>query len=143
VIDDLARRTRDKRDAAAGGTVDLFHDFNGIDPEAKTEFYAHDQNWSNRFILGDSLQVMASLAEREALRGQVQCIFFYPPYGIKFNSNWQVSTRTRDVKDGKTDQITREPEQVRAFRDTWKDGVHSYLTYLRDRMTVMRDLLTE
>src|SRR6266851_4037455 len=93
-------------------------------------------------ILGDSLQVMASLAEREGLRGQVQCIYFDPPYGIKFNSNWQVSTRSRDVKDGKIEQISREPEQVRAFRDTWKDGVHSYLTYLRDRFTAMRDLLT-
>jgi adenine-specific DNA-methyltransferase len=143
IIDDLARRTKDKRDAAEGGMFDLFHDFNGIGPEAKTEFYAHDQNWSNRFILGDSLQVMASLAEREGLRGQVQCIYFDPPYGIKFNSNWQVSTRSRDVKDGKIEEISREPEQVRAFRDTWKDGIHSYLTYLRDRLTAMRDLLTE
>ncbi|MGD0306163.1 MAG: site-specific DNA-methyltransferase [Candidatus Acidiferrales bacterium] len=143
IIDDLARRTKNTREAAAGGMADLFHDFNGIDPEAKTEFYAHDQNWSNRFILGDSLQVMASLAEREGLRGQVQCIYFDPPYGIKFNSNWQVSTRSRDVKDGKIEEISREPEQVRAFRDTWKDGIHSYLTYLRDRLTAMRDLLTE
>lgn len=143
IIDDLARRTKDAREAAEGGMFDLFHDFNGIDPEAKTEFYAHDQNWSNRFILGDSLQVMASLAERESLRGQVQCIYFDPPYGISFNSNWQVSTRSRDVKDGKIEEISREPEQVRAFRDTWKDGIHSYLTYLRDRLTAMRDLLTE
>ncbi len=142
IIDDLTRRSKAKRDAAAD-MVDLFHDFNGIDPEAKTEFYQHDQNWSNRFILGDSLQVMASLAEREGLRGQVQCIYFDPPYGIKFNSNWQVSTRSRDVKDGKLEEISREPEQVRAFRDTWKDGIHSYLTYLRDRLTAMRDLLTE
>ncbi|MEY9328307.1 site-specific DNA-methyltransferase [Sinorhizobium fredii] len=142
IIDDLSRRTKEKREAESD-MADLFHDFNGIDPEAKTEFYAHDQNWSNRFILGDSLQVMASLAEREGLRGQVQCIYFDPPYGIKFNSNWQVSTRSRDVKDGKIEEISREPEQVRAFRDTWKDGIHSYLTYLRDRLTAMRDLLTE
>ncbi|WP_316228053.1 MULTISPECIES: site-specific DNA-methyltransferase [unclassified Bradyrhizobium] len=142
IIDDLTRRTKTKRQADSG-TFDLFHDFNGIDSEAKTEFYQHDQNWSNRFILGDSLQVMASLAEREGLRGQVQCIYFDPPYGIKFNSNWQVSTRSRDVKDGKIEEISREPEQVRAFRDTWKDGIHSYLTYLRDRLTSMRDLLTE
>ena len=86
---------------------------------------------------------MASLAERESLRGKVQCIYFDPPYGIKFNSNWQVSTQSRDVKDGKQADISREPEQVKAFRDTWKDGIHSYLTYLRDRLTVMRDLLTE
>jgi adenine-specific DNA-methyltransferase len=142
IIDDLTRQTKAKREADTHAP-DLFHDFNGIDPEAKTEFYVHDQNWSNRFILGDSLQVMASLAEREGLRGQVQCIYFDPPYGIKFNSNWQVSTRSRDVKDGKIEEISREPEQVRAFRDTWKDGIHSYLTYLRDRLTAMRDLLTE
>ncbi len=142
IIDDLKRQTKERSEAQSD-TFDLFGDFNGIDPEAKTEFYQHDQHWSNRMILGDSLQVMASLAEREQLRGQVQCIFFDPPYGIKFNSNWQVSTQSRDVKDGKQDQITREPEQVKAFRDTWKDGIHSYLTYLRDRLTVMRDLLTE
>ncbi len=86
---------------------------------------------------------MASLAEREGLRGRVQCIYFDPPYGIKFNSNFQWSTTSRDVKDGKADQITCEPEQVRAFRDTWRDGIHSYLTYLRDRLTVARDLLTD
>jgi adenine-specific DNA-methyltransferase len=142
IIEDLKRQTKERQEAEAD-LPDLFADFNGIDPEAKTEFYQHDQNWQNRMILGDSLQVMASLAEREGLRGQVQCIYFDPPYGIKFNSNWQVSTRSRDVKDGKLDQITREPEQVKAFRDTWKDGIHSYLTYLRDRLTAMRDLLTE
>jgi adenine-specific DNA-methyltransferase len=140
IIDDLKRRSAD---GAAPDTLDLFSDFNGIDPEARTEFYQHDQHWSNRMILGDSLQVMASLAEREKLAGKVQCIFFDPPYGIKFNSNWQVSTQNRDVKDGKQADISREPEQVKAFRDTWKDGIHSYLTYLRDRLTVMRELLTE
>ena len=128
IIDDLKRQTKQRQDEQSD-TFDLFGDFNGIDAEARTEFYQHDQNWSNRMILGDSLQVMASLAEREGLRGQVQCIYFDPPYGIKFNSNWQVSTRSRDVKDGKLDQITREPEQVKAFRDTWKDGIHSYLTW--------------
>jgi adenine-specific DNA-methyltransferase len=86
---------------------------------------------------------MASLAEREGLRGQVQCIYFDPPYGIKFNSNFQWSTTSRDVKDGNKDHISREPEQVRAFRDTWRDGIHSYLTYLRDRLTVARDLLSD
>ncbi len=142
IIDDLKRQTKQRAEASSDAP-DLFADFNGVDEEAKTEFYQHDQHWSNRMILGDSLQVMASLAEREQLRGKVQCIYFDPPYGIKFNSNWQVSTQSRDVKDGKQDQITREPEQVKAFRDTWKDGIHSYLTYLRDRLTVMRDLLTE
>ena len=94
-------------------------------------------------ILGDSLQVMASLAEREGLRGKVQCIYIDPPYGIKFNSNFQWSTTSRDVKDGNAGHITREPEQVKAFRDTWRDGIHSYLTYLRDRLTVARDLLAD
>ncbi|WP_083763375.1 site-specific DNA-methyltransferase [Roseiflexus sp. RS-1] len=94
-------------------------------------------------ILGDSLQVMASLAEREGLRGKVQMIYIDPPYGIKFNSNFQWSTTSRDVKDGRPEHITREPEQVKAFRDTWRDGIHSYLTCLRDRLTVARDLLTE
>jgi adenine-specific DNA-methyltransferase len=145
IIEDLKKQTKVRRDAEteAPDMFDLFGDFNGIDPEAKTEFYQHDQHWQNRMILGDSLQVMASLAERENLRGKVQCIYFDPPYGIKFNSNWQVSTRNNSVKDGKLDEITREPEQVKAFRDTWKDGIHSYLTYLRDRLTVMRDLLTD
>lgn len=94
-------------------------------------------------ILGDSLQVMASLAEREGLRGKVQCIYFDPPYGIRFNSNFQWSTTTRDVQDGKSIHITREPEQVKAFRDTWKDGIHSYLAYLKDRLIAARDLLKE
>ncbi|TWA62121.1 adenine-specific DNA-methyltransferase [Azospirillum brasilense] len=144
IIDDLRRRSEAARGEAAGAQFDFFNDFNGLpDEEAKLEFYQHDKHWANRMILGDSLQVMASLAEKEGLRGQVQCIYFDPPYGIKFNSNWQVSTRSRDVKDGKIDQISREPEQVKAFRDTWKDGIHSYMTYLRDRLTVARDLLTE
>jgi adenine-specific DNA-methyltransferase len=144
LIDDLLRQTRESQHEAGQLTADLFADFNGIPKGAdKTEFYAHDQNWSNRMILGDSLQVMASLAEREGLRGRVQCIYLDPPYGIKFNSNFQWSTTSRDVKDGKADHITREPEQVKAFRDTWRDGIHSYLTYLRDRLTVARDLLTD
>ncbi|MCB1327925.1 MAG: hypothetical protein KDK35_22060, partial [Leptospiraceae bacterium] len=127
-----------------GFQFDLFSDFNGVpEGDAKTEFYQHEANWTNRMILGDSLQVMASLAEREGLKGKVQCIYIDPPYGIKFNSNFQWSTTSRNVTDGRADQITREPEQVKAFRDTWRDGVHSYLTYLRDRITVARELLTE
>src|SRR5579883_1004262 len=142
LIDDLKRESKERAKEKAPPAPDLFGDFNGLhDLEAKTEFYQHDQNWSNRMILGDSLSVMASLAEREGLRGQVQCIYIDPPYGIKFNSNFQWSTTSRDVKDGAKDHITREPEQVRAFRDTWRDGIHSYLTYLRDRLTVARALL--
>ncbi|MDA3935018.1 MAG: site-specific DNA-methyltransferase, partial [Gammaproteobacteria bacterium] len=148
LIDDLKRQTEqakaDKEVTQSGFMTDMFADFNGLpDDSAKTEFYQHDAHWANRMILGDSLQVMASLAEREGLRGKVQCIYFDPPYGIKFNSNFQWSTTSRDVKDGKTDHITREPEQVKAFRDTWREGIHSYLTYLRDRLTVARDLLTD
>lgn len=143
LIDDL-RRLSDRARESGAEQPNLFADFNGItDPEARAEFYQHAQHWTNRFILGDSLQVMASLAEREAMRGKVQCIYFDPPYGIKFNSNWQVSTLSRDVRDGKKEDVSREPEQVKAFRDTWKDGIHSYLTYLRDRLMVTRELLTE
>ena len=142
LIDDLLKESRERAKEEAPEIPDLFADFNGLpNPEATTEFYQHDQNWSNRMILGDSLQAMASLAEREGLRGKVQCIYIDPPYGIKFNSNFQWSTTSRDVTDGKKDHITREPEQVKAFRDTWRDGIHSYLTYLRDRLTVARDLL--
>ena len=151
LIEDLKRQTaraaaeRAEAQVGQGGfTADLFADFNGLPSEdARTEFYRHDGHWQNRMILGDSLGVMASLAEREGLRGKVQCIYFDPPYGIKFNSNFQWSTTSRDVKDGNAEHITREPEQVKAFRDTWRDGIHSYLTYLRDRLTVARDLLTE
>ena len=140
LIEDLKRASaRSETDDAP----DLFADFNGVDPEARTEFYAHDQHWSNRMILGDGLKVMASLAEREGLKGQVQCIYIDPPYGIKFNSNFQWSTTSRDVRDGKLEHLTREPEQVKAFRDTWRDGIHSYLQYLRDRLVVARELLTE
>ena len=125
--------------------ANLFADFNGgpADFAQKIDFYHHKQNWSNRLILGDSLLVMTSLAEKEGLKGKVQTIYLDPPYGIKFGSNWQVSTRKRDVKDGKAEDATRQPEQVRAFRDTWKLGIHSYLSYLRDRLVVARDLLTE
>ena len=144
LIEDLKRETKERKQGAAGAELDLFSDFNGLhDVEAKTEFYAHNQNWTNRMILGDSLSAMASLAEREGLRGQVQCIYFDPPYGIKFNSNFQWSTTDKDAKGDRANQITREPEQVKAFRDTWRDGIHSYLTYLRDRLSVARDLLTE
>jgi adenine-specific DNA-methyltransferase len=144
LIDDLLRQSRARGDEKAPPMPDLFADFNGLpDKEAVTEFYQHDANWSNRMILGDSLSVMASLAEREGLRGKVQCIYFDPPYGIRFNSNFQWSTTSRDVKDGNRGHVTREPEQVKAFRDTWRDGIHSYLSYLRDRLTVARDLLAD
>ena len=133
--------------ASAAKTVepqaDLFADFNGITFEDYVDFYHHGHKWSNRMILGDSLLVMASLAHKEGLTEKVQMIYMDPPYGIKFGSNWQVSTRKRDVKDGKLEDVTRQPEQIRAFRDTWELGIHSYLSYLRDRLVVARELLTE
>ncbi len=140
IIEDLRATTAAGRDAQ----LDLFHsDFNGMAFEERVDFYQHPMKWSNRMILGDSLLVMSSLAEKEGLKGKVQCIYVDPPYGIKFGSNWQVSTRKRDVTDGKGEDATRQPEQVSAFRDTWKDGVDSYLGYMRDRLIVARDLLTE
>ena len=143
LLDSLVRYSKEDSEDE-GGTIDLFADFNGVpNGDARTEFYQHDANWANRMILGDSLHVMASLAEREGLRGKVQCIYIDPPYGIKFKSNFQWSTTSRNVTDGKKEHISREPEQVKAFRDTWRDGIHSYLGYLRDRLTVARDLLTE
>jgi adenine-specific DNA-methyltransferase len=119
----------------------LFDSFDGLDDLQQVEFYEHDANWSNRMILGDSLQVMASLTDREKLRGKVQMVYIDPPYGIKFNSNWQVSTKSRDVADGKMADAAREAEQIKAFRDTWQLGINSYLSYLRDRLLAARDLL--
>ena len=135
------------RKTAVDGDVEpeatLFDDFEGLDELDALEFYQHRMNWRNRMILGDSLQVMGSLAEREGLRGQVQMVYIDPPYGIRFGSNWQVSARKRDVKDGKIEDAAREAEQIKAFRDTWEDGIHTYLAYLRDRLVAARDLLTE
>jgi len=148
IISDLKRRSeairRERAENEQYAIPDLYSDFNGLgEPGSEFAFYKHDKNWSNRMILGDSLLVMTSLAEKEALKGQVQCIYMDPPYGIAFDSNWQPSTKTRNVKEGQADGLTREPEMIRAFRDTWKDGVHSYLSYLRDRLSVARDLLSD
>jgi len=140
LIEDLRRFDEKERPAPQ---TNLFADFNGIEFEDLIDFYQHEQNWSNRMILGDSLLVMNSLAEKEGLKGKVQMIYFDPPYGIRFGSNWQVSTRKRDIKDGKAEDLTRQPEQIRAFRDTWELGIHSYLAYLRDRLVIARELLTE
>lgn len=139
----LIEELRRTQAGEAEGQMDFFADFNGIEFEQLIDFYQHDQNWSNRMVLGDSLLVMTSLAEKEGLKGQVQTIYMDPPYGIKFGSNWQVSTRKRDVRDGRAEDLTRQPEMVKAFRDTWQLGIHSYLTYLRDRFAIARDLLAE
>lgn len=146
LIEDLRREQKRKKpehDDEQPALFESFEDFDGLDELDLVDFYSHSANWSNRLILGDSQQVMGSLAEREELRGQVQMIYIDPPYGIKFGSNWQVSTRKRDVKDGKAEDAVREAEQIKAFRDTWELGIHSYLSYLRDRLQVARDLLTE
>ncbi len=137
IIEDL----RKQKKGEAPEQADLFSDFNGIEFEDLVDFYQHEQHWSNRMILGDSLEVMTSLAEREGLKGQVQCIYMDPPYGVKFGSNWQISTRKRDVRDGSVLDATRQPEQVKAFRDTWFDDKHSYLTYLRDRLSASSQLI--
>jgi adenine-specific DNA-methyltransferase len=146
IIEDLRRQTKE-RTQDAPPQFDFFHDFNGLPEgwkEDATASYYHDEgNWSNRMILGDSLLVMASLAEREGLRGKVQCIYMDPPYGIRFNSNWQPSTKTPIVKETGLESVSREPEVIRAFRDTWRDRIHSYLLYLQDRLIAARDLLSE
>src|SRR5665647_2166726 len=135
------------RDTARKGEPEpemtLFNDYDGIEFQELVEFYRHEQNWANRMILGDSLLVMTSLAEKEGLKGKVQMIYMDPPYGIKFGSNWQVSTRKTEVTDGKAPDMTRQPEQIKAFRDTWELGVNSYLAYLRDRLVVSRELLSD
>lgn len=140
LIDDLKAHTSPDDD----GQLDIFSDFNGgpKDFESKIDFYHHEQNWTNRLVLGDSLLVMNSLAQKEGLSGKVQMVYLDPPYGIKFGSNWQVSTRKTKVDDNSSG-TSRQPEQVRAFRDTWKLGIHSYLTYLRDRLEVSRELLND
>ena len=142
LIEEMKRRTAIRKNAAEP-QMQLGEGVEGFDPNVQPGFYNHEEGWKNRLILGDSLQVMASLAENEALRGKVQMVYFDPPYGIKFNSNWQPTTKSTNVKDGNRDDITHEPEMVKAFRDTWHDGVHSYLGYLRDRLVVARDLLAE
>jgi adenine-specific DNA-methyltransferase len=143
LIESLRSTSRSAQDESEPTLFDMYEAFDGLDELDIVEFYKHSAKWSNRMILGDSLQVMGSLADREALRGQVQMIYIDPPYGIKFGSNWQASARKRDVKDGKLEDAAREAEQIKAFRDTWELGIHSYLSYLRDRLLAARELLTE
>lgn len=123
-------------------TLDHFFD-KKIPLDKKIEFYQHDIDWTNRLILGDSLLIMNSLLNKEGMAGKIQMIYIDPPYGIKYNSNFQVDIGSKDVKDGKDNSLTREPEQIKAFRDTWELGIHSYLAYLRDRLLLCRSLLTE
>lgn len=131
-----------KSHKATGTNLDLFGDID-LDVADKLDAYEHKGPWTNRLILGDSLQVMNSLLEYEGMGGQVQMLYFDPPYGVKYGSNFQPFVRKRDVKHGPDDQMIREPEMVKAYRDTWELGLHSYLTYLRDRLTLARELLAE
>src|SRR3989344_1318924 len=121
----------------------LFGETAEMQASKTVEFYKHEDNWRNRMILGDSLLVMNGLLEKERMRGKIQTIYIDPPYGIKFGSNWQVSTRKKEVKDNKIDDLVRQHEQIKAFRDTWELGIHSYLSYLRDRLITAREMLTE
>ena len=144
LIDDLLKQTREQREHEVGAQPDLFADFNGIPKGVdKTEFYQPRAELVEPHDPGRQPAGDGEPGRARGPAGKVQCIYLDPPYGIKFNSNFQWSTTSRDVKDGNVEHITREPEQVKAFRDTWRDGIHSYLTYLRDRLTVARDLLTD
>ncbi len=140
LIEDLRRQSKASTE---DGQIRFFDSFEGMEFEERVDFYQHSGKWTNRMIVGDSLLAMGSLAEKEGLKGKVQMIYVDPPYGIKFGSNWQVSTRKRDIKDGRPEDTSRQPEQVNAFRDTWELGIHSYLSYLRDRIRLAHDLLTE
>ncbi|MBI4740119.1 MAG: site-specific DNA-methyltransferase [Betaproteobacteria bacterium] len=123
---------------------ELFANYKDVDELDKPQsYYKHADKWANRLIQGDSLMVMASLLEREGMKGQVQTIYIDPPYGIKYNSNWQIKLNDRNVKDGDDASLSGEPEVIKAFRDTWELGIHSYLTYLRDRLLVAKELLTD
>ena len=125
--------------------LDLFGDWEAEQDdelERLAGYYKHSDNWQNRLIQGGSLLVMNSLLNREGMKGQVQCIYFDPPYGIKYPSNWQMRINSTNVKEN-DDGLSGEPEMIKAYRDTWLDGVHSYLTYLRDRLVMARELLTE
>lgn len=132
-----------KRDSDGSGQMSLFDTERKEPLREAVDFYKHPHGWSNRLVAGDSLLVMNSLLEKEGMAGKVQMVYFDPPYGIKYGSNFQPFTNKRDVKDGKDEDLTAEPEQIRAFRDTWELGIHSYLTYLRDRLLLARNLLTE
>lgn len=143
----LIRRLYDVKESKDEKQLNLFELFGNtlqMEEEDKVaDYYRHSADWQNRLIQGDSLLVMTSLLEREGMAGKVQTIYFDPPYGIKYGSNWQMKLNSRDVKDGADESLSGEPEQIKAFRDTWIDGIHSYLSYMRDRLLVARELLTE
>ena len=134
-----------KRNGAAPAFQGSLFDQPGENPPLRSaiEFYQHRHDWSNRLVAGDSLLVMNSLLEKEGMGGKVQMVYIDPPYGIRYGSNFQPFVNRRDVRDGRDEDLTQEPETIKAFRDTWELGIHSYLSYLRDRLLLVRELLTE
>jgi len=144
ILANAAKRLKGKDGAAQWQQPDLFAaPFENLPLRQALDFYHHEKGWSNRLVAGDSLLVMNSLLTKESMAGRVQMIYIDPPYGIKYGSNFQPFTNKRDVKDRSDDDLTQEPEMIKAFRDTWELGIHSYLTYLRDRLMLARELLTE
>ena len=144
ILANAAKRLKGKDAATQWRQPDLFAaPFENLPLRQALDFYHHEKGWSNRLVAGDSLLVMNSLLTKESMGGKVQMIYIDPPYGIKYGSNFQPFTNKRDVKDRSDDDLTQEPEMIKAFRDTWELGIHSYLTYLRDRLLLARDLLTE
>ncbi|WP_428031462.1 site-specific DNA-methyltransferase [Ancylobacter sp.] len=144
ILANAAKRLRGKDAAAQWQQPDLFAaPFENLPLRQALDFYHHEKGWSNRLVAGDSLLVMNSLLTKESMGGKVQMIYIDPPYGIKYGSNFQPFTNKRDVKDRSDDDLTQEPEMIKAFRDTWDLGIHSYLTYLRDRLMLARELLTD
>lgn len=140
----VATESKEGPDLAGFSTAELFGNAIAHEELDKvSDYYTHSDGWTNRLIQGDSLLAMTSLLEREGMAGQVQCFYFDPPYGIKYGSNWQLRLNNRTVTDGQDDSLSGEPEQIKAFRDTWELGIHSYLSYLRDRLLVARELLHE
>ncbi len=144
ILANAAKRLKGKDAATQWRQPDLFAaPFENLPLRQALDFYHHEKGWSNRLVAGDSLLVMNSLLTKESMGGKVQMIYIDPPYGIKYGSNFQPFTNKRDVKDRSDDDLTQEPEMIKAFRDTWELGIHSYLTYLRDRLMLARELLTE
>lgn len=144
LINGLYKLKKDVNEKGQPSLFDVFgNSFEMDELEKPTSYYTHQDGWSNRLIQGDSLLVMTSLLEREGMAGKVQCIYMDPPYGIKYGSNWQMQLNKRDVKDGNDDYLTGEPEMIKAYRDTWELGIHSYLSYLRERLLIAKELLTE
>ena len=139
IIDAVRKRNGN----GVNGQMPLFQEERSVPLRQAIEFYKHSHNWSNRLIAGDSLLVMNSLLQKENMAGKVQCVYMDPPYGIEYGSNFQPFVNKRDVKDGKDEDLTAEPEMIKVFRDTWEHDIHSYLSYMRDRLLLAKDMLTE